>query len=299
MQAEDFDLIIKSETESVSIQEVENNLNIKFKTRNKLNSQVKPNDLKVDLSYQREININKVNTIMKHFNPNAIGVVTLSMRENGDLFIIDGSHRVEALKRLGKGNSDINAIVFFDFSVKDEAELFLIMNENRTKPKKSDLHKANVNAGNNDSIAIEEMLKSHGLIIGNRPSNGVVRAIDTLYKVNSKIGINNLSKVVKILKDANGSNSTSFQAEYLTAVATIIVNYKLIDVERLTKSISQIGDPALAITKAKNYSHSSTPFAATISLCFLIIEKYNTKLRVNRLDSSMLLTLNARNYLEA
>lgn len=298
MQADDFDVLIKNQTETVSISEIESVVNVKFKNKSKLTSLVKPSELNIDMSYQREINYSKVNFIVNNYNENAIGVITLSMRENGDLYIIDGSHRVEALKRLGKGNGDINAIVFFNLSIQDEANLYIVINENRTKPKKSDLHKAGVSSGNTDSIAIDALLRSHNLSVENRPGDGVIRAIDTLYKVNSKIGINNLNNVIKVLKEANGTNSTAFQAEYLTAVATIIVNYKLLNLTRLASCIASLGDPTNVIAKAKSSSRGSTPFANNIALCLIIIDSYNHRLRVNKLNSVVVLSLDARNYLQ-
>lgn len=298
MQTEDFDLIVKEQTESVSIHEIESNLNIKFKQKSKLTSLVKASELKIDMSYQREVNQNKVNLIVKNYNENAIGVVTLSYRENGDLYIIDGSHRVEALKIMGKGNNDLNAIVFLDLSVQDEADLYITINENRTKPKKADLHKAGISSGNPDSVAIDAMLRSHNLSVENRPGDGVIRAIDTLYKVNSKVGINNLNNVIKVLKEANGTNSTAFQAEYLTAVATIIVNYKLVNLTRLASCIASLGDPTNVIAKAKSSSRGSTPFANNIALCLMIIDSYNYRLRASKLNSIVVLSLDARNYLQ-
>ena len=139
---DEFDLITKLESETATIEEIESNLPIRFHTKSKLTSTVKPDDLRVDMTYQRSVSDSRVSSICRNFNQQALGIVTLSIRENGELFIIDGQHRVEALKKMGKGNIQINAIVLFDLTVQDEANLFLIMNDNRTKPKRFDLHKA-------------------------------------------------------------------------------------------------------------------------------------------------------------
>lgn len=282
--------------ETISIDEIHENFNIRIQS-NRLTSKVKPNDLKIDSSYQRQTSSSKVNAIIRNYNPKAIGVITLSMRENGDLYIIDGAHRVEALKKMNLGEYDVNSIVYFELSLSDEAELFVLFNNSRTKPKRSDLHKAAVIAGDANSILIDQMLERNGLRIENRPTDGVVRAIGTLHKVGNKIGIDNLEKVVKILRDAYGPHSSSFQSELLTALSMIVIRYKNVDIDRLTTCLSQMGKPTFIISKAANLCNSQSPFLKYQTLALMIIEQYNMRLRAKRLDRSLILVADSKNYL--
>jgi hypothetical protein len=300
----DFDNIVKSQTETATIEEIERKLNVRFKSgkmsklvKNKLSSTVKPDDLHLDLSYQRSVNENKVRLIMNNFNEHAIGVVTLSMRENGDLYIIDGSHRIEALKRLGLGGSDLNAIVFFDLSLEEESELFILMNENRTKPKRADIHKASALSNIGAASEINEMLASIGLHIGSKPGENTVRAITHLYKVYDKVGIETLKKVMTVLIDANGNHSSSFQAEYMTAVGMIFAKFKNVDSTRLAVAIASAGSPTLALANAGMKASNKTPLAKVVSLAVMFVDLYNHKLRVNRLDRIKILSVDHRNYL--
>ena len=292
-----FEEITKQAEETASIEEIKRKLGISFKIKNKLSSQVKPNDLMVDLSYQREINKNKIVNIVKSYNPNAIGVVTLSIRENGDLYIIDGQHRVEALKQLGYGNSDINAIVFFDLTIQEEARLFVIMNENRTKPKKSDLYKASIKSGDSNLIDLNNMLNRNNIVVDDRPGDGIMRAIGTLDKVTAKIGIVNAEKVVQVLMSANGNSSTSFQAQYITAVSTIIVKYKNVDMDRLSLAIKKLGEPSLVITKTQMIASDAKFVTKSLTLSVMIIDSYNAYLKNNRLDKMIVLSSDAKTYL--
>lgn len=294
---EDFDLIVKNQTETVSIQEVEQNLNVRFKKMNKLSSSVKANDLLVDFSYQRVVSDKKVKAIIKNFNKNAVGVVTLSIRENGDLYIIDGQHRVEALKALGKGDDDINAIILFDLSVADEAELFVIMNEVRTKPMRTDLHKASAASGDVSSIEIDEVLSSLNLKITNSPGYGNVRAIAIVHKIYDALGKNKLRDVLRVLIDANGNHSSTFVAEYLLAVAAIISNYDNVNLLRLSMGIKNLGDPVMAVMKASNSAANSKPFSKIVSLASMMIDGHNYRLTKNRLDKVVILSCDARTYL--
>ena len=270
--------------ESTSIQEVESKLGIKFKIRQKMTSAVKPDDLFVDMSYQRETNLIKVNEIMRAFNKNAIGVVILSIRENGDLFIIDGAHRVEALKKLGLGGSDLNAIVYFDLTVEDEAALFVLFNNVRTKPKRADLHKASVRAGDKSYTEIDQMLYSHGFMIAKKPGNNIIRAVASLYSIYNKSGLLGLERVILVLKGAYGVHSSGFQSELMSAVNMIIAANPLIENDKLSRAIMRSGSPDLLLAKVNGMISSSRNISKVIVLANIFIGNYNHKLRINRLD---------------
>lgn len=284
-------------SESISIEEVHSNLNVKFHIKEKLTSKVKPIDLMVDRSYQRDLVDAKVNLIVKNFNPKAVGVVILSCRENGDLYIIDGAHRIAAMMKMGLSKEDVNSVVYFDLTLAQEAELFVLLNENRTKPKRSALHKAAAKAGDKTSMEVEAMLAKLGLSIGDKPGQGFVRAIGTLHKVNDRIGNVNLEKVLSVLKESFGSHSSSFQSEFIMAISMIVVKYKSVDEQRLVKTLSALGDATFLINKAANAAGTKTPFAKHLTLAVMVLDAYNSKLRANRLDRSILLTSDASNCL--
>lgn len=286
-----------TDIESATIEEIHSNLHVRFSVAQKLTSKVKPNDLLIDRSYQRETVDAKVNSIIRNFNAKAIGVVTLSIRENGDLYIIDGAHRVEAMKRMNMGSFDLNAIVYFNLTVKDEAELFVLLNDNRTKPKRSDLHKAAAASGDVDAIEIENLLRNLNLSIGNKPGDGIVRAIGTVHKVHARIGKNNLEKVLTILSDAYGQNSSGYQADLLKAVAMILVKCNNVDGKRLAKTMAGLGDPNYIVSKAGSASANSVPFAKVMTIALMIVDSYNSRLRANRIDRSAIANSDAKNYL--
>lgn len=296
---DDFDLIVKKEEETATIAEVEKALSIRFKyASDKISSTVKPNDLKIDHSYQRIPSQGKIDKIVKNFNRTAIGAVTLSIRENNDLYVIDGQHRVEAMKKLGYGDHDINAVVLFNLTVAQEAELFVTMNDNRTKPKRGDIYRASVQAKDSVAVEIQSALDQFGLVVAEKPGYKIIRAIGTVNKVHSKIGVDKLKEVIFLLIEANGDHSTSFQAEYIEAVSCVLVQYKDFDKKRMAQAINGLGDPALAVLKASSIAVSNKPIDKVLSLASMIVDKYNYRLTKHRLDRVKILTSDARNYLE-
>lgn len=296
---DDFDVMVKLQQESATISEVEKSLGIRFKhVKDKITSTVKANDLMVDHSYQRIPSQNKIDKIAKNFNRSAVGVVTLSIRENNDLYIIDGQHRVEALKKLGYGDQDLHAIVLFNLTVAQEAELFVTMNDNRTKPKRGDIYRASVQAKDDVAVEIQSVLDQFGLHVAEKPGYKIVRAIGTVHKVHSKVGVEKLKETLAVLIEANGDHSTSFQAEYIEAVSCILVHYKDLDKKRLAQSINGLGDPTLAVLKASTIATTTKPIDKVLSLASMIVDKYNYRLTKHRLDRVKVLTLDARSYLD-
>lgn len=297
MSDNDFGMIVKSAEETASIAEIEKALNIRFHTKSRLSSNVKPNDTHVDFSYQRITAPERVASIARNFNKNAIGVVTLSIRENGDLYIIDGQHRIEALKKIGKGDEPVNAIVFFDLTIAEEAELFVVMNDGRTKPKRVDLHRASATSGNSDAIEIDKVLAKFGLELSDRPGNGKVRAVSSVHKVYEKSGLVILENTFKVLSEANGDHSSSFVAEYIEAVAVILAKFKDVNINRLIAAVKSAGDTNNAVLKAAMIAQNNKPYIKIITLAGMFVDNYNHRLQKNRLDKLEILKLEARNYL--
>ena len=105
----------------------------------KMSSMVKVSDLFVDYSYQRSPIGKKVNKIAKNFDPDLLGVIICSMRESGVLAVIDGSHRVHALRQKQMNDAVLNALVYFDLKIEDEAKIFSLLNQEHTKPNPAEI----------------------------------------------------------------------------------------------------------------------------------------------------------------
>lgn len=57
--------------------------------------------LKTDMSYQSPVKESQVKKIVKNFDPQKLHTIVVNKRNDGQFFVIDGQHRVEALKELG------------------------------------------------------------------------------------------------------------------------------------------------------------------------------------------------------
>src|SRR3990167_4119708 len=82
--------------------------------------------------YQRTLDEARVKKIVDNYDPHLIGTILVARRSDGSLWVIDGQHRVAALRLLG--HSVVLATVYADTTDAGEALLFVAANSNRGPP---------------------------------------------------------------------------------------------------------------------------------------------------------------------
>lgn len=258
-----------------------------------LSSEIKVKELYIDLSYQRVPNERKVMNIVNNFNPDALGALICSARDDGTIAVIDGGHRLAALRFLNKEDMNVNCLVYFGLSLEDEANIFTQMNDNRTKPKTSDIFKSKVVSGDRDAIDVNNILKSFNLGITNGPANNAVRAVGTLNAIYKKNGRLITIKTIDTLIKAFDSHSSSLSDTAMLAVAQIysVFNNKnsSIDQDRLIKVISSFGNSMLWRNKGQIITQSLGYKDVHTAMAVCAVNEYNKKLRTNRLDATKLI----------
>ena len=249
----------------------------------KMTAKVKVSDLMVDFTYQRHPGNTKINKIVKNFDSDLLGVIICSMREDGKVAIIDGSHRYHALVKMNLMNLNINALVYFGLSLKDEAKIFALSNQEHTKTTPADIFKAGIVAGDEVSIAINDIMKKHNLIVGVGPGDNKIRAFSTLKRIYANAGGEILDKTIETIKAAYGNNSNVMRDQLLSAVAVIFHRYKDVDEKRMVLSLQKFGNPITLIANAQAMLSTQSKQITFTTLPYLIVEKYNTRLKTNRL----------------
>lgn len=249
----------------------------------KMTSKVKLSDLMVDFSYQRHPVNKKIDKIVKNFDLDLLGVIICSMREDGSVAVIDGSHRYHALIKMNLQDAYVNALVYFGLSIKDEAKIFAISNQEHTKPTTADIFKAGIVAGDKITIEINNIMRQNNIIIGVGPGDNKIRALSTVKRIYVNAGGDVLDKTIKTIKAAYGNNSNVMRDQLLSAVAVIFYRYKNIDEKRMILALQKFGNPVSLIANAQAMVSSHNKQITFTTLPYLIVEKYNSKLKTNRL----------------
>lgn len=125
-----------------------------------------PSELAVDPTYQRELDTGPSQTLIRKiaqfWNWDLCQPLVVSRRGPGELFVIDGQHRLEAA-RLRRDIAQLPCVVVDYASAADEAASFVHLNQQRRPLTKLDLFKAAVASEDPESCAIAAAIVAAGL----------------------------------------------------------------------------------------------------------------------------------------
>lgn len=163
---------------------------------------VKIDDLDIDHSYQRDLDPNLVQSIADNWDIVAAGPIVVARRADGSLWIVNGQHRAAGAKRAGE--AEILAQVVPSQGSAHEATIRLRGNTRRSD-KSQERFKAQVAAGNRESLAIVELLRNFDTQINrwNDARNGInsVSAVERLYRRDQGVL---LARVLEVIRDTYG-----------------------------------------------------------------------------------------------
>lgn len=144
---------------------------------------VNKNQLNVDHEYQREAkHKSKIMTIARNFNWISLAVLVVARRENGELWVVDGQHRLIAAKQ----RADIQLLpcaIHDVYDIQKEATAFLETNSGRKAIKASEKHKAALMCGDPVAEKVQELFDTGGkhIVTGN-VANGI-KCISSMNKL--------------------------------------------------------------------------------------------------------------------
>lgn len=115
--------------------------------------------LKIDHSYQRPISKSTCDTITTKFDYIRFEPLKVSKKT---MCVVDGSNRGTAAVRRGM---EFVPVIYLDLTKQEEAEYFLKLNDKKNLVSSIDMFKAELCAGDADSIAIQKMCKEIGITI--------------------------------------------------------------------------------------------------------------------------------------
>ena len=131
--------------------------------------------------YQRILNMKNVAGIVKNFDPAKLGVLVVSHRADGTYAVLDGQHRLTALRRLGYDAA--NCIVLEGMTIRQEADYFRRQNENKQSLRINDTFNASLWAEDAESLRIKELMDQYGFRHGKSGQPMCICAIGALQRI--------------------------------------------------------------------------------------------------------------------
>src|SRR5215207_5046070 len=184
--------------------------------------------LQVSEKAQRESSARKVEQITDNFQAMGFGVPLVNRRPSGELFILDGQHRVQAAKALG--HTQVVCEVADGLTLEEEADLFLLRNNNLEVYA---VHKFNigVTAGHTPQVEISNTLDKLGMKVAFKATQDHIKVacVDILYRIYERAGLEVLSDALETAHEAYGQKG--LKRDVLDGLAHVYANIPTIDID--------------------------------------------------------------------
>lgn len=192
--------------------------------------------MKVSPLAQREMRPHRVKKLVADFDLEQIGTPTVNERR-GHFYVIDGQHRIEALREIGWGDQQIQCWTYVGLTEEDEAEKFLKLNDTLTVDAFAKF-KVGVQAGRVEEGDIDRIVRAQDLSISNNRTSGAISAVGALRKVYDQAGPGQLARTLRIVRDAYGDSGLS--SSVISGIGLLCARYDtLLDEHRAVTALSK------------------------------------------------------------
>lgn len=175
--------------------------------------------------YARLENPRRTKRLIDKFDPMALGVLYLSLQDDGTYNVIDGQHRFKAA--LAAGLQTVDALVFIDLTNEEEAGLYRKFGDYLRQTAR-DRFLAALVEGQPESLVIDRLLGEVGLHVSTTggPERGGVNGVQALEFVARDAGPQVLRDTLKLLHDVFGEEMRGFSAVAIAGTAQFIERYQ-------------------------------------------------------------------------
>lgn len=187
------------------------------------------------------------NEIVATMDLNSIGHPCVNFRD-GVYLIFDGQHRVEALRRFGLGDSELDCHVYENLSDADMSRIFLTLNNSKRVDAFSRFLNG-VSAGLKPENDVQRMVEAQRLRISRQASDNSVGCVAACLKVYHAHGEIILGKSLRVVRDAYDGASASFESNFIQAVALVFGRYEKASEKAMVSAISPIKQGVVGIVQ--------------------------------------------------
>jgi uncharacterized protein DUF6551 len=242
----------------------------------------------VDPRVQRPLNNLRARKMADEFDPRSLGTITLNDRGEILYSNIDGRHRCEAA-RLAGYVSPLAARVYRGLTLRQEAEMFLALNETRV-PTPVSKFLVGIQAEDSAIATVNKIIANYGWEVGHSAGRGKITAAAALLAIynGAKVGSRQGSRsdlvhaTIASITEAWGHESDAVKASMMLGVASVYARYgSRIDRDRLVSKMSSVTPRAALAQGAQARAFIGSTEYAGISRW--LVSEYNKGLRKNPL----------------
>ncbi|AUG77861.1 hypothetical protein CFP65_3051 [Kitasatospora sp. MMS16-BH015] len=190
------------------------------------------------------------------FDPERIGVPSVSARLDGTYVWLDGQNRGALCRAAGHDEKAVNMKVFRGLSLEQEAELFLGLNDNR---RVAPIYRfmAEYTAGRPEAVEIVGIATDQGWTIsdGGAPNAiHAVAALSTVYRSSAETPGTTLRDVLRIVSESWGYSPEGVNAHLLLGLASVLNGETEAEIDHATlirKLAAHGGGPSSILGKGR------------------------------------------------
>ncbi len=212
--------------------------------------------MRVSSVAQRELNQSRVDRLASNLDLEQLGFPTVSER-SGHFWIIDGQHRIEALRAFGFGPEEqVQCQVYTGLTEQDEAEMFLQINDTLAVHAFDKFTKG-VEAGREMECEIDRVVRANGLVVSRDNVDGAIAAVGTLRRIYQRSDSKTLARTLRITRDAYGDPGLT--APILDGIGLVCARYngELDEAEAIRKLSAAHGGSNGLLGKAETLRRST------------------------------------------
>lgn len=243
----------------------------------------------VDRRVQRPLDPKKVEKIVNEFNFDALGIICVSHRADGSYSIIDGQHRVVALRQLDFQYSSIQCEVFTDLALADEAAMFRLRN-NTTSVQYLDKFRVRVIESDPVALKIQEILSIYGWEIGatskdrNDGRIASIQSFERIYQMDPGSDPTAAELMLRTITKAWGHSGHGVDGRIINGLGLFYVRYAdEIDHDDLANRLAKLaGGPQALVGRARGFANMLGTHVKH-AIAEIITEEYNKRRRSTQL----------------
>lgn len=228
------------------------------------------------LPYQRPVKQEKVDEIIREWNPRKITPIVVSFR-NGTFNIVDGQHHAEAMRQMAGGRDVIvPCIIHTGMTYQEEAKMYADLDTDKTPLTPRQHTKALVEAGSDPKIMdIQRLVEDGGFTWALDIQTGVpyeIAPVRTLINAYQLLGSAGFSRMLALLAGAWQGTPHSLRSAMLSGMALFLKTYEPeLDDQTFIESMSAVS-PDEIIRRGRISSSVALRHAR------IIWESYNSQL---------------------
>lgn len=229
----------------------------------------------VDPNVQRTLDRNRASAMADNLDMAAIGVITVSHRGNGSYHVVDGQHRVEALRLAGGDGEKIDCRVFDGLTLEDEAKLFRLLN-NTKGLQAIDKFRVRVVEGEPIAMFIEQILNKHGWKLAMGNGSGTFAAVTAVERVWAR-DKEAVERTVVTLTRAFGHDAIAVHGSLVEGVGLVYARYgEAVDDKGLADRLARYPGGAARLIGAARGIAQTYRFTLSAGIADLVVELYNS-----------------------